>query len=92
MQRLIYQLPKPRPDGQTVLSLTPLAFEPYIPVLAGDLSLRRFAFLEGSRPPFTRKNGRQYRYYVSKSELRFGAAAKTYERIPANEVEAATVA
>jgi len=26
MQRLIYQLPKPRPDGQTVLSLTPLEF------------------------------------------------------------------
>ena len=43
-------------------------------------------------PTFTRKNGRQYRYYVSKSELRFGAAAKTYERIPADEVEAATVA
>jgi putative transposase len=26
MQRLIYQLPKPRPDGQTVLSLTPMEF------------------------------------------------------------------
>jgi site-specific DNA recombinase len=43
-------------------------------------------------PTFTRKNGRQYRYYVSKSELRFGAAAKTYERIPADEVESAAVA
>jgi hypothetical protein len=43
-------------------------------------------------PTFTRKNGRQYRYYVSKSELRFGAAAKSYERIPAAEVEAAAVA
>jgi len=43
MQRLImiYHLPKLRPDGQTVLSLTPLEFEAYIPVLAGDLlSLR----------------------------------------------------
>lgn len=26
MQRLIYQLPKPPPDGQTVLSLTPMEF------------------------------------------------------------------
>ncbi len=44
---VIYQLPKPRPDGQTVLSLTPMEFEAYIPVLAGDLlSLRRCAFLE----------------------------------------------
>jgi hypothetical protein len=43
-------------------------------------------------PTFMRKNGRQYRYYASKSELRFGAVAKTYERIPAAEVEAAAVA
>ncbi len=43
-------------------------------------------------PTYTRKNGRQYRYYISKSEMRFGASAKTYERIPADEVEAATVA
>jgi site-specific DNA recombinase len=47
---------------------------------------------EGMYPTFTRKNGRQYRYYVSKSELRFGATAKTYERIPADEVEATAVA
>jgi hypothetical protein len=26
MQRLFYQLPEPRPDGQTVLSLTPMEF------------------------------------------------------------------
>lgn len=43
-------------------------------------------------PTYSRKNGRKYHYYVSKSELRFGAANKTYERIPADEVEAATVA
>ena len=43
-------------------------------------------------PTYSRKNGRKYFYYVSKSELRFGAAGKTYERIPAGEVEAATVA
>ena len=47
---------------------------------------------ERMHPTYTRKNGRQYRYYISKSELRFGAAAKTYERIPADEVEAAAVA
>ena len=40
MQRLVYQLPKPRPDGQTVLSLTPMEFEAYLPVLAGDLPYR----------------------------------------------------
>ena len=40
-------------------------------------------------PTYSRKNGRKYFYYVSKSELRFGAAGKTYERIPAGEVEAA---
>ena len=43
-------------------------------------------------PTYSRKNERKYFYYVSKSELRFGAAGKTYERIPAGEVEAATVA
>ena len=43
-------------------------------------------------PTYSRKNGRKYFYYVSKSELRFGAAGKTYERIPAGEVEAAAVA
>jgi len=43
-------------------------------------------------PTYSRKNGRKYHYYVSKSELRYGAAGKSYERIPAEEVEAATVA
>lgn len=43
-------------------------------------------------PTYSRKNGRKYPYYVSKSEIRFGTASKTYERIPAEEVEAATVA
>jgi len=42
-------------------------------------------------PTYARKNGRQYRYYVSKSEARFGAAGKSYDRIPADEIEAATV-
>jgi site-specific DNA recombinase len=41
---------------------------------------------------FTRKNGREYRYYVSKAEKQFGAAAKTCERIPADAIESATVA
>jgi len=43
-------------------------------------------------PTYGRKNGRTYRYYVSRAEARFGAADKTYERIPAGEVEVATVA
>lgn len=42
-------------------------------------------------PTYASKNKRKYRYYVSKSEMRFGAAGKTHERIPAAEVEAATV-
>ena len=42
-------------------------------------------------PTYARKNKRKYRYYVSKAEMRFGAAGKTHERIPAAEVEAATV-
>jgi site-specific DNA recombinase len=42
-------------------------------------------------PTYSRKNGRKYHYYVSKSESRFGAAEKTYARIPAEEVEAATI-
>ena len=42
-------------------------------------------------PTYSRKNGRKYHYYVSKSEARFGAAGKTYERIPADQVEAAAV-
>lgn len=43
-------------------------------------------------PTYSRRHGRRYHYYVSRSESRFGAADKTYERIPAGEVEAATVA
>ena len=42
-------------------------------------------------PTYASKNKRKYRYYVSKSEMKFGAAGKTHERIPAAEVEAATV-
>jgi len=42
-------------------------------------------------PTYASKNKRKYRYYVSKAEMRFGTAEKTHERIPAAEVEAATV-
>ncbi|MDD2810344.1 recombinase family protein [Rhodoferax sp.] len=42
-------------------------------------------------PTYASKNKRKYRYYVSKAEMRFGAAGKTHERIPAAEVEAAAV-
>jgi len=42
-------------------------------------------------PTYASKNKRKYRYYVSKAEMRFGAAEKTHARIPAAEVEAATV-
>ena len=41
---------------------------------------------------FTKKKGREYRYYISNAEMRFGAAAKTCARIPAEAVETATVA
>jgi hypothetical protein len=40
---------------------------------------------------YTKKDDRIYRYYVTKSEMRFGAKGKTHERIPAEEIEAATV-
>ena len=43
-------------------------------------------------PTYSRKNGRKYHYYVSKSENRFGAPGKNYERLPAAEIEAAVVA
>lgn len=44
-------------------------------------------------PTYSRKStGQKYRYYVSKSEARYGAAGKSYERIPADEVEAAAIA
>lgn len=43
-------------------------------------------------PTYSRKNGRKYPYYVSKSESRFGAPGKSYERLPASEIEAAVVA
>jgi DNA invertase Pin-like site-specific DNA recombinase len=43
-------------------------------------------------PTYSRKNGRKYHYYVSKSESRFGAAGKSYERLPAAEIDAAVVA
>ena len=43
-------------------------------------------------PTYSRKNERKYHYYVSKSESRFGAPGKNYERLPASEIEAAVVA
>ncbi len=43
-------------------------------------------------PTYSRKNGRKYHYYVSRSESRFGAAGKSCERLPAAEVEGAVVA
>jgi len=44
-------------------------------------------------PTYSRKSdGRKYFYYVSKSESRFGAPGKNYERLPAAEIEAAVVA
>jgi hypothetical protein len=43
-------------------------------------------------PTYSRKNGRKYHYYVSKSEARFGAPGKSYERLPAPEIEGAVVA
>jgi site-specific DNA recombinase len=43
-------------------------------------------------PTYSNKNGRKYRYYFSKAEARFGADSKTYARLPADEVEAATLA
>ena len=43
-------------------------------------------------PTYSRKNGRKYNYYVSKSECRFGAPGKSYERLPAAEMEAAVIA
>jgi site-specific DNA recombinase len=42
-------------------------------------------------PTYASKNKRKYCHYVSKAEMRFGAAGKTHARIPAAEVEAATV-
>ncbi|WP_343548973.1 recombinase family protein [Ralstonia sp.] len=43
-------------------------------------------------PTYTRKHGRQYRYYVSKAESRFGALAKRYARLPAPEIEGVVLA
>ncbi len=43
-------------------------------------------------PTYSNKKGRKYHYYVSKSESRFGAPGKSYERLPAAEIEAAVVA
>jgi site-specific DNA recombinase len=43
-------------------------------------------------PTYSRKDGRTYQYYVSKSESQFGAPCKTHDRLPAPEIEAAVVA
>ena len=43
-------------------------------------------------PTYSNKKGHKYHYYVSKSESRFGAPGKSYERLPAPEIEAAVVA
>ncbi|MDP1526403.1 MAG: recombinase family protein [Rhodocyclaceae bacterium] len=60
-----------------------------------DALLRGLLFApSGERmyPTYSRKKGRKYHYYVSKSESRFGAPGKGYERLPAPEIEAAVVA
>jgi len=41
---------------------------------------------------YASKSKSKYRYYVSKSEMKFGANGKTHARIPAAEIEMATVA
>lgn len=43
-------------------------------------------------PTYSSKRGHKYHYYVSKSESRFGAPGKNFERLPAPEIEAAVVA
>lgn len=43
-------------------------------------------------PTYSSKRGHKYLYYVSKSESRFGAPGKSFERLPAPEIEAAVVA
>ena len=43
-------------------------------------------------PTYSSKRGHKYHYYVSKSESRFGAPGKSFERLPAPEIEAAVVA
>jgi DNA invertase Pin-like site-specific DNA recombinase len=59
-----------------------------------DALLRGLLFdHEGNRlyPTYTRKQGKQYRYYLSQGTLRFGAAVSAV-RLPAEPIEAATVA
>lgn len=46
---------------------------------------------ERMHPTFTRKKGKQYCYYTSKSEQRFGAAAKTFDRLPCDVVDGAVL-
>jgi DNA invertase Pin-like site-specific DNA recombinase len=43
-------------------------------------------------PTYASKNKVKYRYYVSRSEMKFGPNSKTHVRIPAAEIEAAAVA
>ena len=77
-----------------------LARNPHLRAIETKIRSRTDALLRGllfapagdpMYPTYTRKNGRQYRYYISRSESRFGAAGKTFQRIPAEEVEAAAV-
>jgi site-specific DNA recombinase len=78
-----------------------LAVEPHQRAAATQARGRSDALLRGllfdatgtkMHPTFTKKKGREYRYYISNAEMRFGAAAKTCARMPAEAVEAATVA
>ena len=47
---------------------------------------------ERMAPTYTNKKGQIYRYYVARAERRYGSGANTTERIPALQIEAATVA
>lgn len=56
--------------------------------------LRGLLFAEdGSKmyPTFTRRRGKLYRYYVSKSDKRFGHGATEHRQVPAGEVEDAVL-
>lgn len=60
-----------------------------------DVLLRGILFTpsgEKMHPTFTNKSGKRYYYYISRSEQRFGAAAKTFDRLPCDVVDEAVLA
>jgi len=80
MQCLIYHLPKPRPDGQTVLSLTPMEFLERLATLIPPPRRHRHRYHGVWRPSPTTCGGHRSRRWRGQRMRRAGLPKRPPER------------